>query len=211
MCRGRIVEFPRWKIPAREQEKFVSEFLRKRYVIHVHAPPHANHCLGQPLFGRAAIGFSPIFVRLAHVAPEVSAFYRVALAVPLLWLWMYLQDRGSDAKPLDWTTRLALLGAGLLFSCDLGFWHWSITLTSVANATLLANFSPVFVTLGAVLVLGQRIKRLYLGGLITAIVGLVILMGGDLEHGGTAKAKKTWFETFLALPNGIPSHDTFNL
>ena len=140
--------------------------------------------LASLFLGAAAIGFSPIFVRLAHVAPEVSAFYRVALAVPLLWLWMYLQDRASDAKPLDWTTRLALLGAGLLFSCDLGFWHWSITLTSVANATLLANFSPVFVTLGAVLVLGQRIKRLYLGGLITAIVGLVILMGGDLEHGG---------------------------
>ena len=24
------------------------------------------------------------------------------------------------------------------------------------------------------------------------------------------KAKKTWFETFLDLPNGIPPHDTFN-
>ena len=24
------------------------------------------------------------------------------------------------------------------------------------------------------------------------------------------KAKKGWFETFLELPNGIPSHDTFN-
>jgi predicted transposase YbfD/YdcC len=30
----------------------------------------------------------------------------------------------------------------------------------------------------------------------------------DMEEFG--KAKRAWFETFLPLPNGIPSHDTFN-
>ena len=30
----------------------------------------------------------------------------------------------------------------------------------------------------------------------------------DVETFG--KAKKDWFKTFLELPNGIPSHDTFN-
>ena len=30
----------------------------------------------------------------------------------------------------------------------------------------------------------------------------------DVEEFG--KAKANWFRTFLALPNGIPSHDTFN-
>jgi hypothetical protein len=30
----------------------------------------------------------------------------------------------------------------------------------------------------------------------------------DMEEFG--KAKKQWFSTFLSLPNGIPSHDTFN-
>jgi hypothetical protein len=25
------------------------------------------------------------------------------------------------------------------------------------------------------------------------------------------RAKQAWFETFLELPHGIPSHDTFNL
>ncbi|MEA3244497.1 MAG: transposase family protein, partial [Pseudomonadota bacterium] len=29
----------------------------------------------------------------------------------------------------------------------------------------------------------------------------------DVEEFG--KAKKDWFQTFLELPNGIPSHDTF--
>jgi len=30
----------------------------------------------------------------------------------------------------------------------------------------------------------------------------------DVEEFG--KAKQDWFKTFLALPNGIPLHDTFN-
>ena len=39
------------------------------------------------LSGGAAIAFSPIFVRLADVGPMQSAFWRVALAVPLLAIW----------------------------------------------------------------------------------------------------------------------------
>ena len=146
--------------------------------------PHPQAIALFSLFlGAAAIAFSPIFVRLVHVAPEVSAFYRVVLAMPLLWVWMVWEDRKTGAEPMDWPTRLGLLGAGLFFSCDLGFWHWSIQLTSVANATLLANFAPVFVTLGAVLLFRQRISRLYLIGLTTATLGLLILMGGDLGRG----------------------------
>lgn len=45
------------------------------------------------------------------------------------------------------------------------------------------------------------------------IIGLCcVLCGGesfyDMEHFG--KAKLDWFKTFLKLPNGVPSHDTFN-
>lgn len=42
-----------------------------------------------------------------------------------------------------------MLLAGAFFPADLAVWHWSIIYTSVANATLLANFAPIFVTLGA--------------------------------------------------------------
>ena len=47
---------------------------------------------------------------------------------------------------------------------------------------------------------------------IMAITLCAVLCGAEdwnaIESFG--KAKKTWFETFLDLPNGIPSHDTFN-
>ena len=45
------------------------------------------------------------------------------------------------------------------------------------------------------------------------VIGLCCLICGgqsfyDMEHFG--KAKLEWFKTFLKLPHGIPSHDTFN-
>lgn len=47
---------------------------------------------------------------------------------------------------------------------------------------------------------------------IVAIAILAVLSGADdmvaVETYG--KAKQSWLETFLALPNGIPSHDTFS-
>ena len=41
------------------------------------------------LGGGCAIAFAPILVRIADTGPVASAFWRCALAAPLLWLWVY--------------------------------------------------------------------------------------------------------------------------
>ena len=41
------------------------------------------------LAGAIAIGFAPIFVRLSDTSPTASAFWRVALAAPVLWAWLW--------------------------------------------------------------------------------------------------------------------------
>src|SRR4051812_36580600 len=94
------------------------------------------------LVGATFIALSPIFVRLSDVGPTASAFWRVALAAPLLWS-LVLVSRRANAASTSWKL---LLGAGLAFAGDLAFWHWSIRFTSVANATLLANLAAPFVT-----------------------------------------------------------------
>jgi drug/metabolite transporter (DMT)-like permease len=56
-------------------------------------------------------------------------------------------------------------------------WHLAINLTSVANATLLPNMAPVFVTLGAWLLWRQRVTGTFLVGLAVAILGAALLIG----------------------------------
>ena len=134
--------------------------------------------------GAAAIAFAPIFVRLADTAPVASAFWRVALAVPFLWFWAHVAERGAPRHgPLP-AKPIAL--AGLFFAGDLAVWHVSILFTSVANSTLLANFAPIFVTLGGWLILRQRVTRLFIAGMVLALAGATVLIGPNLAAGGRA-------------------------
>ncbi len=136
------------------------------------------------LFGGAiAIAFAPIFVRLSELEPTATAFYRLLLALPALWLWHGVVDRrpGSRAagprRPGDY---LGLAVCGLFFAGDLAVWHWSINYTTVANATLLANFAPVFVALAGWLLFGERFTRTFLVGMATALTGACVLMGRSM-------------------------------
>jgi drug/metabolite transporter (DMT)-like permease len=135
------------------------------------------------LAGACAIAFAPIFVRLSELGPSATAFWRVAFAVPALLLWLTAEQRrlGPAARRPAAAGDWWLLGlAGFCFAGDLAFWHWSITLTSVANSTLLANFAPIFVTPAAWLLFGERIRPAFLAGMVLAIVGAGLLMSQSL-------------------------------
>ncbi|WP_370151942.1 DMT family transporter [Ferrovibrio sp.] len=141
------------------------------------------------VLGALAIAFSPIFVRLSEIGPTATGFYRAILAVPPLWLWwrfMPALPRVSAAGSGRRLPPLALiLVPGLLFAGDLFFWHLSIQYTTVANATLLSNFAPVIVTLGAWLVLREKITAAFLVAMLVAICGALMLVGASFQLGGT--------------------------
>ncbi len=130
------------------------------------------------LCGAVAIAFAPIFVRLSELGPTATAFHRLFLALPVLWLWNAAdQARDRAPRPLGRADVLGLVIVGLFFAGDLAFWHWSIRYTTVANATLLANFAPVFVALAGWAMFGERFSRTFLIGMATALAGACVLMG----------------------------------
>jgi drug/metabolite transporter (DMT)-like permease len=144
--------------------------------------PSQRLALPAVLAGGVAIGFSPIFVRLSELGPIATGFYRLFLALPLLWLWMRFEGRRAPkTAPVEW---LAIALPGVLFAGDILFWHWSITYTTVANATLLANFAPVVVTLGAWLYLRETITPTFLLGMALAMGGAVLLVSSSVSLGG---------------------------
>jgi drug/metabolite transporter (DMT)-like permease len=130
--------------------------------------------------GASAIATSALFVKVSETGPVVTAFWRVALALPLLWLWA-----SRTKRPVAHAGNRALLwGAGFFFAGDLAVWHWSIVLTSVANATLLANFAPIFVTLAAWLMFRKRPGASFLAAMSVALAGMLLLIGPDLALSG---------------------------
>jgi drug/metabolite transporter (DMT)-like permease len=148
-------------------------------------PPGQAYAVAALLAGAAAIAASPLFVKVSEAGPIATAFWRVALALPFLWAWSMIGQRGAHIASFTAERRL-MIWAGLFFAGDLAVWHWSIVLTSVANATLLANLAPIFVTLAVWLLYGKRPTVMFVAGLAAAIAGVTLLLGGDLHAGGRA-------------------------
>ena len=133
-----------------------------------------NPAVAALLFGASFIALSPIFVRLSEAGPTATAFWRVALAVPVLWALYLLKPKAKGRRYAGkWPL---LLAAGFAFAGDLAFWHAAIQRTSVANSTLLANLASIFVTLAAWIFLKQRPRGLFLAGLAAALTGVALLV-----------------------------------
>lgn len=158
------------------------------------------------LLGAVVIGFSGILVKLSETGPIATAFYRVALSLPVFLLWMSAGharpakknrtapvgtatpvpidgSRGGEGRRTAKATKLTpgdrwlLILCGVLFATDLGVWHLSLQLTTVANSTLLGNLAPIWVTLGVWLFFGERVRPMFVFGLAVAIAGSAIVMG----------------------------------
>ena len=138
------------------------------------------------LAGATAIGTAPLYVRFSETGPVATAFWRVSLALPVLWLWAWQQD-GARLPVLIRQHRGRLFAIGFFFAGDLAVWHWSILLTTIANATLLANLAPLFVTTVAWMFWRQRPGAGFLAGLGLALAGTGLLMGPHVTVSSTAR------------------------
>ena len=156
--------------------------------------------------GACVIAFAPIFVRLTATGPAAAGFWRLALALPALAAMAFLASRRPGGSAGLGPTRLTLL-AGVFFALDLGFWHYGIKFTTVANATILANLSPVVVTAAAWLLLGERPRRAFLAGLVMALAGAWIIAaarggGGGLDPGlgdALSIATSVWYAAYMLV------------
>lgn len=133
--------------------------------------------------GATGIGFAPIFVRLSEIGPDSTAFYRLLVAVPVLWLWKWRIETLEPGfrRPAGFREFGLLALAGFFFAGDMVFWHRSLKLTTVTNSTFFNNFAPFFVMFGARFFFGEKITRSLLAGLFMAFCGGALLIAGSLS------------------------------
>lgn len=129
--------------------------------------------------GALAMAISPIFVRLADTGPFTSAFWRVFLALPVLWAWMTVAERGQAVRPRPFARPTII--AGLVFTGDLFFWHLSIVHTTVANATFFATTAPVWVVVFGWLLFREKVSFVTLAGLALCLLGGLALVAQSLQ------------------------------
>lgn len=179
------------------------------------APQRADwRALAVLLAGACIIGLSPILVRLTEAGSAAAGFWRLAFALPLLAVMTY-RNAGSLGRP----SKMALW-AGVFFALDLGFWHYGIHLTSVTNATVLSNLTPVVVTAFAWIFLRQRPAALFVVAVALGVGGASLMAvekgGGNLVNQplGDALSLFTalWYALyFLAMAQGRKTETTSRL
>lgn len=131
------------------------------------------------LLSACVLGLAPILVRLTETGPAAAGFWRFAFALPLLLALTARPGGGGVGLPSKW-----MLVAGLFFVLDLSVWHYSIVMTSVANATVLCNLTPVVVTLFGWIFFRETPKRLFLLALGLALSGAwAMAVGADGGQG----------------------------
>lgn len=135
-------------------------------------------------FGTVGLGSSAMFVRWAGAPGPVAGFYRVGIAALVMAVPVIARTRRTAAgKPLSRaiSRRHLLLAAlaGLFFSGDLATWNTSVMMTNAANATLLGNTAPIWVSLVALVLFKEKLGTVFWAGLALAMAGAVVILGAD--------------------------------
>ena len=129
-----------------------------------------------------AISGGAILVRLSNEPPAVAALYRVLFTtLPLLpvAVWRYRDDfRRITARDFGFATL-----AGVALAVHFAAWFESLAWTSVAASVTLVQSQPLFVAIGAWLVLRERVTSRMVLGIVVAVVGIATMSLGDLLGG----------------------------
>lgn len=168
------------------------------------SPRHLIALLG----GALCIAFAPIFAVLARrgdgaVGMWDSAFWRVAIGAVALAVLFGIQRKRIVPRRSEFSGGWGWLWLpGIFFAGDFWVWHWSFEHTSVANSTLLANTSILFVTLFAWLVWKEKLTKLFVLGAVAAFAGMVILMLSSTTREPPVAGNPV-FGDFLALGTAV--------
>jgi drug/metabolite transporter (DMT)-like permease len=136
------------------------------------------------LVGVMAVSTGAILVKLCKLDPLTIGAYRLTLALPLFWAAAEMADPG-------WRGRIKreqvgyLVLSGFMLGLHFATWVASLSYTSVTSSVVLVTTNPIFVGIGSVLLLKERVSARLWAGTLVAFGGTVVVAFGSVlpvEH-----------------------------
>lgn len=141
-------------------------------------PQQDSRTMEAPVFrttvGAMMISFSAVWVKLAHVTPTASAFYRVLFGSLFLLILLVLR---KERLWRGWQCLGLSLGTGVFFALDLYTWHRSIGYVGPGLATILGNFEVFLVPAVGLVLYGERPSPRFVLSVPLAVAGLCMIVG----------------------------------
>jgi len=146
------------------------------------SPPPVPPALAVVL-GVIAVSFAAVFIRMCQAPPLAVAFYRMALAAAMLLPLMTGRRGWRQLSGLSRPLLGRILLAGLFLGLHMGTWVTSLYYTSVASSMILVSTQSIFVVLLSHFAIKERVSRAVMAAVTVALVGSIIIGGGDLQVG----------------------------
>lgn len=142
----------------------------------------------------------------SDLPPAVSAFIRYLIGCALM-LPVFLRMARTPITP-----RLWKLGAirGLAHACGVVLWFFAMARIPIAEVTAIGYVTPIAVTIGAALFLGERLRARRIMGVVVGLLGALIILRpgfneisiGQLAQLGTAPL----FATSYLMTKSMTGH-----
>lgn len=131
------------------------------------------------ILANVALATGPLFVRMADTGPVSAGFWRLTLALPVLFLIARQQREPMTGYRISIWWLLVL--SGIAFALDLASWNFGIERTKLANSTLFGNMGSVMLVVYGFVIGRVWPHRAELGAVAFAILGAGLLMGSSYE------------------------------
>ncbi len=136
------------------------------------------------IFAVVAGGMSGVLGKLTEAPSMVIGFYRLLIALPFFIVPVVLNYRGELKNIKKREFLLSVISGIFLF---IHYWSWftAVKITSVASATVLMSLHPLLVAAMAFFIWKRHVSIKAVIGVVIAIVGGIIVVGGNFTDGNT--------------------------
>ncbi|MEE6210472.1 DMT family transporter [Salarchaeum sp. III] len=132
----------------------------------------------------AAVSTSAILVEASSAPSLVKAFYRVLFTTACIL--PFARGHGDAIRSFDRADLAVAVVSGVALALHFAAWFESLNWTSVAASVTLVQTQPLFVALGAAVLLGERLTRRMLAGILVAVAGAAVMALGEPALGGAS-------------------------
>lgn len=122
-------------------------------------------------------GIGPVLVRDSPVDPAATAFWRLAIGLPVA-LFLIRRSALLPARAMIWAAI-----AGLCLAGDLCFWNAALMRTTILEGTVLVMVYPLIAAIANFLIFKERITRRVAGGGLIAFCGLLLMVADAGSNG----------------------------
>ncbi len=134
------------------------------------------------LIGVIFISFSSIFIKYSTAPSLIIAAYRLGFTI-LLLLPTVIRSKRQEIKEIDKKSLGICILSGIFLALHFATWITSIKYTSIASSAVLVNTHPVFILLGSVLILKEKVSKKTVLCIGVALGGGIIISMGDSALG----------------------------